>query len=443
MSDSQSLSRPDPPLWRSIAIFICGAGLFLFLNRTSYSAWFYGDDLATLTWARTGHVKEFLSWLITPRISDANFRPVGAFYYRILGGSIGLWYPPYVAVIQAVHLLNVVLLYLLLRRLKLSWFASAAGSAFFLFHVATMDVFWKPMYVFDLLCATFCLLTLLLYIDGRWILAIIAFWLAFKAKEVAILLPFALATYEWMFGSRQWKRLIPFALISLNFGLQGFITHLHTTDSYTFRFTPADLATTATYYATELVFNPFVVLAALPLLALARDRRVFFGALTALFLLFPLLLLPGRMFSAYWYAPLIGVCVMFGALADRAPRWVLVAGLACWMFGNFELFLPKEQAILAAAADNRAYFETVAALARRDPNVRLFGYEQFPQEMYMWGAEASVNLICGYRAKAYPADGGEWQAVRNQDKSCLLKWLEEEHRLVTTCTAPAELHSSR
>jgi hypothetical protein len=443
VADSPALVRAHPPVWRTLIVFLCAAGLFLSVNQAGYRAWFYGDDLATFTWARSGSVPVFLSWLISPRVSDANFRPVGAFYYRILAGWVGLSYPPYVAVIQAVHLLNVALLYLFLRRLKLSWFASIVGAAFFLFHVATVDVYWKPMYVFDLLCGTFCLAALVLYADGRWILSLVAFWLAFKSKEIAILLPAVLAFYEWLFGARNWKRLIPFAAVSLNFGLQGFFSHLHTADSYTFRFTPADLATTVTYYASELLFNPYVLLAALPLFVLVRDRRFYFGALLALLILFPLLLLPGRLFSAYWYVPLAGVSVMIAVLSDRSPRWLVVSALAFWMAGNYGLFLRKEREILAAAADNRTYFQAVTTLASRDPSLRVLGYQDYPQEMYMWGAESSVTLAFGFNAKVYPMRSAEWQASSRQPDSCLLQWQQDQHRLIASCEEPQELHSTR
>ena len=54
-----------------------------------------------------------------------------------------------------------------------------------------MDAYWKPMYVFDLFCTTFCLASILLYAHGRWILSFIAFWLAYKSKELAVMLPVA------------------------------------------------------------------------------------------------------------------------------------------------------------------------------------------------------------------------------------------------------------
>jgi len=45
------------------------------------------------------------------------------------------------------------------------------------------------MYVFDLLCGTLCVASVLLWARGRWILSFLAFWLAYKSKELAVMLP--------------------------------------------------------------------------------------------------------------------------------------------------------------------------------------------------------------------------------------------------------------
>ena len=110
---------------------------------------------------------------------------------------------------------------MLIRRLGGSPFAASAGSVLFAFHMAVFDVYWKPMYVFDLLCATFCLASMLLWIRGRWVLSFVAFWLAYKSKELAVMLPFVLAAYEYWLGKRRWKPLIPFAAVSFSFGCKG------------------------------------------------------------------------------------------------------------------------------------------------------------------------------------------------------------------------------
>ena len=43
--------------------------------------------------------------------------------------------------------------------------AALSAALFFLYHPATFDAYWQPMYVFDVLCGTFCLLSFLAFID--------------------------------------------------------------------------------------------------------------------------------------------------------------------------------------------------------------------------------------------------------------------------------------
>src|ERR1700694_2003209 len=286
--------------------FAIAAGLFLIANRASYKGYFMDDDLNTLSWARNGDVSTFLSWLVSPRFHPENFRPVGAFYYRIFGGLFGLRYPPYVAALHMIHFCNVIVLYLILQRLKIPPVESGAGALFFMFNVATLDIYWKPMYVFDLLCGTFCLLTLLLYIRGNWILGLVTFWLAYKSKEVVVMLPLALLAYELLEGQKRWKRLIPYVLISLNFGLQGLLLNPNTHNAYALHFRLGTNWQTFTYYSSELFFVPYVLLLAAILL---RSRLTYFGLITAIVLLSPMLVLQGRQFAAYWYVPLIGIAV--------------------------------------------------------------------------------------------------------------------------------------
>jgi len=78
-------------------------------------------------------------------------------------------------------------------------FAAAAACVFFAPHPGYFEAVWKPAYIFDILCATFCLLSLLSYVRGRWIVSFLCFWLAYKGKELAVMLPFVLAAYEHCF----------------------------------------------------------------------------------------------------------------------------------------------------------------------------------------------------------------------------------------------------
>ena len=392
------LRRIRPPA----IFFLAAVLLFLIANRASYKGYFMDDDLNALSWAKDGSVPLFLYWLVLPKIHPENFRPVGAFYYRILGGSFGLNYPPYVATMHVIHFLNAIVLYLILTRLKFPPVASGAGALFFMFDIATLEIYWKPMYVYDLLCGTFCLLTILLYVRGNWILGLVTFWLAYKAKEVAVMLPLALAAYELLEGQRNWKRLIPYFLISLNFGLQGLLLNPNKDNAYALDFSPGTIWKSLNYYSSELFFLPYVLLLAAILL---RNRRITFGILTAAVLLFPMLALPGRQFATYWYVPLIGLSIVAAALATQSPRWLLVSFFIGWFTLNYAMLRPKRKAILAASDDNRVYVAAVRDFARKNPGIQLVAYDGSPPEMHEWGIEGAVRIFWGNAAQLVPASG--------------------------------------
>ena len=404
--------------WAAL-FFGLAAGLFLIANRASYKGYFTDDDLNALSWARTGDVSFFLHWLVMPLFHPENFRPVGAFYYRILGGSFGLEYPPYVAALHLIHFCNVIVLYLVLRRLKLPPLPSGAGALFFFFCVATLDIYWKPMFVYDLLCGTFCLLTMLLYIRGNWILGLITFWLAYKSKEVAVMLPLALLAYELLEGQKNWKRLIPYFVISLNFGLQGVLLNPNKDNAYALHFTPGTIWSSLTYYSSALFFLPYALLLAA---ILTKDRRIYFGLLATVILLFPMLVLPGRQFAAYWYVPLMGIGIAAAALALRAPRWALVSFFIVWFGLNYAVLREKRRGILAAADANRVYVAAVADFARKNPDVQVVGYEGSPPEMHEWGIEGAVHIFLGNAAHLYPAGSPDFQEAAAKVPAAIIHW---------------------
>jgi hypothetical protein len=413
---------PRPP-WIAV-FFVLAVALFLIANRASYKGYFMDDDLNTLSWAKNGNVPLYLYWLASPRFHPENFRPVGGFYYRILGGLFGLDYPPYVAVLHVIHFCNVILFYMILLRLKLPPIASGAGALFFMFNVATLDIYWKPMYVYDLLCGTFCLLTLLLYIRGNWILGLLSFWLAYKSKEVAVMLPLGLLAYELLMGHRNWKRLLPFFLISLNFGLQGLLLNPNKGNDYSFRFTFGALWKDWTYYSSALFFAPYLLLLAAIFL---RDRRMNFGLITMVAALFPMLVLPGRQFAAYWYVPLIGAGIMVAALAARVPRWYLVSFFVLWFAFNYAMLRPKRKAILAASDANRVYVAAVAGFAPEHPRIQVVGYDGRPPEMQEWGIEGTVHLFFGNTAKLYPASSPDFENAKTKAPAAVIHWRADGH----------------
>jgi len=240
-----------------LILFLAFAVLFLLLNAGAYRGYFQDDEIDNLSWTPYLGPADFLKGAVTPLFQANNFRPVGHYYFHALEEVAGLSFPPYVAVLHALHLLNVWLLWLVIRRLGAAAFVAATACLFFGIHMALFDNVWKPMYVFDVLCATFCLLSLWCYAARRWVLSFVAFWLAYKSKELAVMLPVVLLAYEVWFGQRRWKILAPFFLTSLSFGVQGMLGNPNRDNDYTFRFTWAALAKTSQFYAGRVFLLPY------------------------------------------------------------------------------------------------------------------------------------------------------------------------------------------
>ena len=415
---------------RGILLFALFAAIFLLANRSAYRGYFQDDEIDNLSWTPYLTPLDYLKGAATPLYQPNNFRPAGHFYFYAVEAAAGLNFPVYVAVLQALHLLNVWLLWLIVRRLGAPPLAAAAACAFFGLHMALFDNFWKPMYVFDVLCATFSLTALWCWSRGRWVLAFLAFWLAYKSKELAVMLPVLLALYELWFGKRRWKPLIPFFLVSLSFGLQSILLNPNRDNDYTFRFTFAALARTAPYYAGRLFLVPYLGFLA-PLFALfARNRRTWFGLAAMALFFFPLLFLPGRIFSAYCYLPLTGLAIaLTGAAEATSPAVVAALALLMLPLDYRELrrhgreTLDRDQGI-------RTWMNAVGRFAAANPNVRAFVFSGEPAGFQQWGVEGALKYFYE-RAdmEIRSASDPDADALRARKHAAFLAWDPVRRRL--------------
>lgn len=417
-------------LRRGLLLIAALSLLFLLANRAAYKGFFSDDDLDNLVQTRGAEASFFAAQLASPQLSAWNFRPVGHSFYKALGATAGLHFPPYIAALHLLHLLNAVLVWLLLRRLGAGPLAAAAGAAFFAFHMACFDAYWKPMFVFDVACATFLLLALLAYLHGRWLLALIPFWLAYKTKETAIALPAFLFLYEWLLGSRQWKRLLPFLAMSLNFGLQAVFANRGAETPYTLRFTPAAVWTTLSFYSSRVLLIPYAGLLLIPAAWLSRDRRIRFGVAAAAVLLGPLWFLPGRLFAVYLYVPLIGLAVAFAFAAERLKPACIAAFFLLWIPANYLLLRQHRGVALAAAEENRAYVTQAGQALAAHPDWRDIVYDGAPASLQPWGVRAAFAWFRpGSEMRVQSADSPEGRAMLAAPEVQTASWNPARRRL--------------
>jgi hypothetical protein len=420
-----------------LLLFVAFAALFLTVNRDAYRGYFQDDEIANLSWTPDLTPLEFLQGVATPRFQPNNFRPVGHYYFHAVEQVAGLDFPVYVAVLHAFHLLNVWLLWLVMRRLGAAPFAAAAACLFFGLHMALFDCFWKPMYVFDVLCATFCLFSLWCYASGRWVLSFAAFWLAYKSKELAVMLPVVLGAFEIWFGRRRWKPLVPFFLASLSFGVQGILGNPNKDNDYTFRFTASALAQTSVFYAGRVFLVPYLGFVAPALAFLARNRRTWFGlAAMGLFLL-PVLFLPGRMFSAYCYLPFAGLAIALTGLAEGASPAVLALFLALWLPMDFHELRLRRRETLANADEVRTWMSGVRRFAAGAERVDAFVFSGTPAGFQDWGVVGALRYFYG-RGDLTVKEAGDAgaAALMATSRVAFLKWDAGRKRLDIVLRGP-------
>jgi hypothetical protein len=377
--------------WAPLALLLAIGLTFLILNRAAYKGYFQDDEFDNILATRDLTTSEWTTWFLTPRLSHDNFRPAGHIYFYAMNRLAGLRFPLYVTPLHVLHLLNTLLLWLFLRRLRINPFAAAAGAAFFALSVSAFDVYWKPMYVFDLLCATFTLVTLNLYARGNWVAAIPTMWLAYKSKELAVMLPVALLAYEYWFGSRNWKRLAPFFLISLCFGIQALLSPQPKGSPYAFVFTPAALWQTLRFYGSRIFLLPFAGLLLLAIPFAVRDRRIWLGAAILVAFFAPLMFLPLRLYPAYTYVPLTGAAIELAALAAILPPAVTLAFFALWMPWNIHVLRFDRKTTLTADDQVRIYTGALMDFVRQHPNPPAIALSSKPDSFQIWGIRAALN----------------------------------------------------
>ena len=130
--------------------------LFLLASKGAYKGYFHPDDLDNISWTSVADTQTFVEGFTFPKYFPWNFRPVGHYFFRALSRTAGLNFTPYVVVIHSFHVLNIVLLWLITGTFGMKTMPRMVAILFFAFHSAVFDIYYRPMYVFDLFCATFC-----------------------------------------------------------------------------------------------------------------------------------------------------------------------------------------------------------------------------------------------------------------------------------------------
>jgi hypothetical protein len=397
--------------------------LFLVANRGAYRGFFSEDDFDNIANARAADFGYYVQRLIKPTSTDTVFRPVPSLYYYVMARAWPLRFGSYLFVIQMIHLLNVFLVWLIARTLGAARLGAFAAAVLFAFHAAMMTIYWRPMYVFDLICATFTLLTVLTYLRGPLFLSLVFFWLALQSKEVTVFLPLALLAYEWFFQKRRWKRVEPFLAISAFFGIWALVYNTHRDDAYSLRFTVSAVRECAQFYAAKLILGPARVgMLVLAIAALfARNRVVRLGLVTFVALMLVLLVLPGRTSGAYLYTASIGLAMAISTVTR--PVWLAVF-FAFWIPWNYRQLRIDRNSELSAADERRLWFTPVADFVKTHPDVDAFVYQNHPATLGSYGVSGALTVLHPVESKLLIADAesADQNAALSRPGCALLLW---------------------
>jgi hypothetical protein len=429
---------------RAVLLVLALALLFTVANRGAYQGFWNDDDLDNLHWTRASSWPSYITGLLTPRHFEHNFRPAGHALYKIYASTFGLTFPPAIALLHLLHLANILLLWQILRRLGAAPLAAAAGCLFFAFPMAVFDAFWKPMFVFDVLCAFFLLAAFLLYLHDHVLWALVPYWFAFKSKELAVTFVALLLLYEFTLGRRQWRRTLPFLAIAASFSLQALFENRGTDNDYTLRFTPQALWTCLSFYASKVFLIPYAGFLLLPLAFAFKDRRVRFALITFPLLLGPLLILPGRLFAVYLYWPFAALAIAVAFLAEnRSPRTLALFFLP-WLLLNFLSLRQQRRAALTVAQENHAYVDALSALHAQHQDASLILYDPTPTRMNSWGVNGAVRWFWPSKdLRLFAVDELPPGSVTNDASVLLLGWDRAYRKMYPLFHAPGAPDASR
>ena len=431
-ADKSKLQLKTMKIVLRAGLFSAAVLLFLYLNGSSYNGYFRDDGYDNANWTRVPSLEGYVQAFFTPLYIKNNFRPVGHYFFRVLGNTYDLDFPKWVAWIHVLHFANLILIWLLARRLGAGIAASSLGALFFLAHAAIVEAVWQPMYVFDQFCALFCIASLLLYHQRRYVLSFVAFWFAIKSKEPGLMLPVSLLAMEFWFGGHKWWRLVPFFLISLSLGLPGVLGNQTANSSYSFSFAPLDLWKTISFYASQVLLIPLAGLLILAVPFLVHKRAVWLGLILFVTTLVPVLILPNRISGAYLYLPLAGIAIAIGSFAESKMLRPVALALALWFPLNIYQLWKNQAVLIRQAAANRAFVEMLSAEAPSQPRNTLFVIDTHPEQFHFWGIQAVLRRSL----KRNDADirletvqnGDAFQKLLDQNTAHLV-WIPEQLRM--------------
>ena len=193
--------------WRKLAFALLTLAYFLYFNWDGLRAQFAADDMMNMSlYWRLTPVRMLLDPLMPWR---GAFRPMGSFFYLPLLQFFGLNPLPYHAVMIAILLGNLYLVYRFARRVGCGELQAGLATLIVAYHAGLSMLYYSTAFIYDVLCFSFYMSAFLYYArirsqrrllrGGETALVMFLYLCALNSKEMALTLPLVLLAYELLY----------------------------------------------------------------------------------------------------------------------------------------------------------------------------------------------------------------------------------------------------
>ena len=301
---------------------------------------FFGDEIFLNYWSWRVDWQLFVHVLPTGKHDD---RPMGWLLINLLYELFGLNYRVQLFSILFIHYLNSLLLFKLSTKLFVNKYVAMIIALAFALHFPANSAALYIGAVFDLLCCTFMLASIIYYLDSdksrinaSLIVSLFFFYLSLRSKEMSLLLPVVLLTSDLLFRDGNGplpvggiiRNNLPFMLVSLLtlsiFLVNGRIGASLVTHSspYYMDFSLMTCLLLFNHYFSLLTWIPeiyypaliFIILLALAILL--RHRVLLWSLAGFLLIISPVLFYKNHVFDIFLYLPHVFFSIMVGCLVD-------------------------------------------------------------------------------------------------------------------------------
>ena len=323
---------PNTRIAGAIVLAICVSVILLALFSKFSFFYFWLDDYNNLWWVQRTPYLDLFRHMVNPA-SDYH-RPLGMLVYKIHFDLFHLEPLPYRITVFLLHTLNVLLVYLVLRKMIGSGYAAGFGALFFSYQVAFWHIFWQFGTIFELLAGAFFFLGILTFLrhGHGWqgmLSATVIFVLAMRSKEMAVTLPIAWLLYDVVVNVRRgsWKRFfLPAAIAGwFVYWKVAIMGQSNPSMPYSMEFSPAAIFHGFGWYLNALgggEWSPSAWIVPLILvigaIGFTRNRMALFFLLYVGLTFLPVIFLVNHRHDFFWYIPMLGVCGLLAVTVKAA-----------------------------------------------------------------------------------------------------------------------------